>query len=267
MELGLEGKTAIVTGGSRGIGLRVAQYFSQAGASVMLVARSAPALKEGANAILAEGGKAAWCSADVTDAEDVRRCVEKTVEAFGSVDVLVNNAGINPLQGPLVEIDVNLAARAGDVNLMAPLLWSREVWQAGMQETGGTILNISAISAMGIYRNAGWYGAVKAGLLHLTRQLAYEMAPLVRVNAIAPGMVETTMGEANAKEFGMVVRDDRSARPSRAQMAGSVPLRRLGSTDDIAAAALFLCSDAASWITGSTLVVDGGLLTLPHGST
>lgn len=263
MELRLDGKTAIVTGGSRGIGLRIAQYFSQAGAAVMLVARNAPSLKEGADAILAEGGKAAWCAADVADLDDARRCIAQTIAAFGGVDVLVNNAGINPHQGPLIDIQPHLAARAGDVNLAAPLLWAGEVWRAGMKDTGGSILNISAISAMSVYRNAGWYGTVKAGLLHLTRQLAYELAPLVRVNAIAPGIVETTMGEANASEFGGPTGRDAYARPSKEEMAKRIPLRRVGSTDDIAAAALFLSSDAASWITGSTLTVDGGLLTLP----
>jgi NAD(P)-dependent dehydrogenase (short-subunit alcohol dehydrogenase family) len=138
-------------------------------------------------------------------------------------------------------------AKTVEVNFQGPLVWTQEACRAGLAEGGGSVLNIASIGGLAVEPSLGIYNATKAALLHLTRTLAKELAPAVRVNAIAPGLVKTDMARALWE-------------PHEEAVAAHVPARRLGEPDDIANAALFLSSDAASWITGSTLVVDGGML-------
>lgn len=248
----LTGRTAVVTGGSRGIGLATAERLLDAGANVVITARNREGLDEATATIERERPDASVLAvaAHAGREEDAEACFAAAVDAFGGVDILVNNAATNPYMGPLVGIDASRAAKTHEVNLWGPLLWSQVAWRAAMHEHGGNIINISSIGGLRVDTNIGYYNVTKAALNHLTRQLAYELAPKVRVNAIAPSLIKTEMARAIWE-------------PHEERIAKLLPAGRLGTTDDVAAAVLFLVSDAASWITGQVLVLDGGALVVP----
>ncbi|MFF4361422.1 SDR family oxidoreductase [Streptomyces sp. NPDC001604] len=241
--LDLTGRTAVVTGASRGIGLAIAQALAAAGANVVLTSRS----QEAADAAAAQVGTAIGVGAHAVDEEAARRCVELTLERFGSLDILVNNAGTNPAFGPVIDQDHGRFAKTFDVNLWAPVLWTGLATRAWMGEHGGAVVNTASVGGMAFEANIGLYNASKAALIHLTRQLALELSPKVRVNAVAPGVVRTKLAEALWKEHEQTV-------------SASTALGRIGEPADIASAVAFLVSDAASWITGETMVIDGGQL-------
>jgi NAD(P)-dependent dehydrogenase (short-subunit alcohol dehydrogenase family) len=257
MELRLDGKTALVTGGSRGIGQAIALAFADAGASVMISSRSAEGLEASVREIRAGlgevAGDVAWTVANAGDPEQAEACVAATVDLFGGVDILVNNAATNPYYGPIIEIDQGRADKTVRVNQSGYLEWTQAAWRAGMADRGGVVLNIASIGGLTVEGGIGWYNVTKAAVIHLTSQLAGELGPAVRVNAIAPGLVRTQLAKA-LWETG------------EEKITKRLPTRRLGEPSDIASAALFLCSDAASWITGETLVVDGGSLCIASGS-
>jgi NAD(P)-dependent dehydrogenase (short-subunit alcohol dehydrogenase family) len=178
------------------------------------------------------------------------------VDRFGGVDILVNNAGTNPYFGPMIDIDVVRAQKTFEVNQLAIVLWTAAAVKAGLGSGGigsGSIINVASIGGLGVEPGIGWYNVTKAAVLHLTRQFSFELAPAVRVNALAPGLVKTKLASALWEGRG----EDR--------IAAHIPLRRLGMPDDIATAALFLASDASSWMTGQTLVIDGGTTAQPSG--
>jgi NAD(P)-dependent dehydrogenase (short-subunit alcohol dehydrogenase family) len=252
MDVRLDGKVALVTGGSRGIGRAIAHRFAESGANVMLSARKAEALADAAASMTGLVGEVAWYAANVGDPEAAQRCVEATVDRFGSLDVLVNNAATNPYFGPLMEIDLSRAEKTVQVNQEAALVWTQCAWRASMAQRGGSVVNLSSVGGFSVERGIGWYNVTKAALAHLTRQLAYELGPGVRVNALAPGLVRTDFARALWEPAGDAI-------------ARRLPLQRLGEPDDIAKAALFVASDAASWMTGQVLVVDGGALAMPSG--
>lgn len=241
----LDGKAALVTGASRGIGFAIARQFVDAGAKVMITARRAEDLKAAAARLSTCAEKVMWRVANAGKAEDADACVEAAVEQFGTLDVLVNNAATNPYFGPLLDLDWLRAMKTVEVNQWGPIAWSRAAYRSGMQQRGGAILNIASIGGFAPERNIGWYNATKASVLHVTRQLAYELSPEVRVNALAPGLVRTHFARALWERH-------------EEEIASRLPLRRIGVPTDIAGAALFLVSDEASWITGSVLTVDGG---------
>ncbi len=247
MELRLDGKVAVVTGASRGIGRATAAALAGAGASVVLTSRKQDALEEAAAGI---DGETAVFAANAGEPEQAEACIAFAVERFGAVDVLVNNAATNPYMGPSIDIDLPRYDKTFQVNLRGPLVWTQAAVRASMRERGGSVVNIASIGGLSIEPSIGIYNTTKAALIHLTKTLAIDLAPGIRVNAVAPGLVKTDMARALWE-------------PHEEAMAKRMPLHRLGEPDDIASAVLFLASDAASWITGHTLVVDGGALVAP----
>jgi NAD(P)-dependent dehydrogenase (short-subunit alcohol dehydrogenase family) len=238
----LGGRTAIVTGASRGIGLAIAQQLAAAGANVVVTSRKQEAADEAAQQV---GGSAIGVGAHAVDEDAAQHCVDLTLDRFGSIDILVNNAGTNPAYGPLIEQDHARFAKTFDVNLWAPLLWTSLVVKAWMGEHGGAVINTASIGGLHQSPYMGMYNATKAALIHVTKQLALELSPRIRVNAICPGVVRTRLAEALWKDH-----ED--------ALTGSTALGRIGEPPDVAAAVAFLVSDQASWITGETMVIDGG---------
>ena len=249
MDLRLDGKVALVTGGSRGIGRAIAAAFAESGAAVMIASRKAEALELAAAEMT---GEVAWFVANAGDPSAAAACVDATKARFGAVDILVNNAATNPYLGPLIDIDPSRADKIVQVNQWAVIHWTQLAYRAWMAEHGGAVINLASIGGIGVEPVIGYYNVTKAAVIHITKHLASELGPAVRVNAIAPGLIKTDMARALWETYGD-------------QMASRLPLRRLGEPADIAAAAVFLASDAASWITGTTLVVDGGALVTPVG--
>jgi NAD(P)-dependent dehydrogenase (short-subunit alcohol dehydrogenase family) len=238
----LHGKTAIITGASRGIGLAAAQALAAAGANVVLTSRKQDAADQAAAQIV---GSAIGVGAHAVDEDQARRCIEVALDRFGSVDILVNNAGTNPAYGPMVEQDHAQFAKIFDVNLWAPLLWTALAAKAWMGEHGGSVINTASLGGLRHEAGLGLYNTTKAALIYLTRQLALELSPEIRVNTIAPGVVRTRLSEALWKDH-------------ETQVAASTALNRIGEPSDVAAAVVFLASEAAAWITGETMVIDGG---------
>lgn len=249
----LAGKVAVVTGASRGIGRAIAEAFVANGARVMISSRRAASLAKVVEEI--GGDRVAWFEANAGDPDAAQACVEATVARFGSVDILVNNAATNPYFGPMIDIDMPRAMKTVGVNAVAPLIWTQSAWRCGMRESGGSVINIASVGGYTVEPNIGFYNVTKAALLQITRQLAGELGPGVRVNALAPGLVKTDMARA--------LWEDREE-----EIASRLPLQRLGTVGDIASAAVFLASDQSAWITGHTIVVDGGSLVdgvIAHG--
>ena len=191
MDVRFDGKVALVTGSSRGIGLAIATELAASGARVMLSSRKADALEA---AVAGIDGDVAWTVANAGEPDQAAACVAATIERFGAVDILVNNAATNPYMGPTIDIDLPRLDKTIAVNWRAPLVWSQLAWQRSMQEHGGAILNVASIGGLSVEPTIGAYNATKAALLHLTRTLAAELAPGVRVNAIAPGPGEDRHG-------------------------------------------------------------------------
>lgn len=248
MELRLDGKVALITGASRGIGRAVAGTFAAAGAKVMLSSRKEDALQDAVAAIEPTStGELAYFAANAGDPEAAAECIRVTIERFGRLDVLVNNAATNPYMGRMIDIDLPRLDKTNEVNLRGPFVWMQQAWSQWMSDHGGNVINMASIGGLDVETSIGHYNVTKAALIHLTKSLAKELAPSVRVNAIAPGLVKTDMARALWE-------------PNEAAVSAMVPLGRLGEPADIANAALFLASDAASWITGTTMVVDGGMM-------
>jgi len=242
---GLQGKVAIVTGASRGIGLGIAERLVAEGAKVTITARKQDALDE---AVASLGGPdcALGVAGNAGDAEHRADTVARTIETFGSVDLLVNNTGINPVYGPLVEIDLDAARKIVEVNSIAALAWVQAAHRAWMGEHGGAVVNVSSVSGVRPAPGISMYGASKAMLISLTESLAVELGPTIRVNAVAPAVVKT--------RFATALYEGREE-----EVSAKYPLKRLGVPDDIGSVVAFLLSDDSSWLTGQTLVVDGGI--------
>jgi len=246
MQISLEGKTALVTGASRGIGKAIAQQFAASGANVMLSSRKQDALEAAAAEIAESGadGDTAVFAANAGNVDAAEACVQATIERFGGLDILVNNAATNPYFGATLGIDQSRYDKTFEVNLRAPLFWSQKAWTAAFQDKPGVIINIASVGGFRAEPGLGVYNVTKAALIHLTRQLAAEIGP-TRVVGIAPGLVETDFSALLVENFGE-------------SLAKRLPMKRLGRPADIANLATFLASDEASWITAETYVIDGG---------
>jgi NAD(P)-dependent dehydrogenase (short-subunit alcohol dehydrogenase family) len=243
--MGLEGRTAIVTGASRGIGLAIAHRLVADGARVVITGRTQETLDKavadlgGRKNVLAVAGKAA-------DPSHRGSVVAAAVATYGSVDLLVNNTGINPVYGSLLDVDPAVAAKMVDTNVLAAMAWVKACRDAWMGAHGGAVVNLSSVAGLAPSPGIGWYGATKAMLSRVTSELAVELAPTIRVNAVAPAVVKTKF--AGALYEG---REDK--------VASTYPMKRLGVPEDVASLVWFLLSDEASWITGQTITIDGGL--------
>jgi 3-oxoacyl-[acyl-carrier protein] reductase len=239
------GKTAIVTGASRGIGLAIAERLVADGAKVVITARKQEALDE---AVATLGGSefAIGVAGRADDVEHQTETVAKAIETFGSADLLVNNAGINPAYGPLMDIDVDAARKITEVNCIAAVSWTKAVHSAWMKEHGGAIVNIASVSGVRPAPGIAYYGASKAMLIHLTEELAVELAPSIRVNCVAPAVVKT--------RFAGALYEGREA-----EVSSLYPLKRLGEPEDISGVVAFLLSQDSAWITGQNIVIDGGV--------
>ncbi|WP_199922733.1 SDR family oxidoreductase [Streptomyces sp. NRRL S-87] len=238
------GRVALITGASRGIGYGVAEALVARGDRVVITGRNEDALKEaverlGADRVVGIAGKA-------HDEAHQAAAVDRAMEAFGRIDFLVNNAGTNPVFGPLADMDLGVARKVYETNVISALGFAQRTWHAWQKDHGGAIVNIASIAGLSPSPFIGAYGMSKAAMINLTIQLAHEMAPGVRVNAIAPAVVKT--------RFAQALYEGREA-----EAAAAYPLGRLGVPSDIGGAAAFLTSEQSEWVTGQTLVVDGGI--------
>jgi dehydrogenase/reductase SDR family protein 4 len=244
----LDGRVALVTGGSRGIGLAIATALAEAGATVALNARHADACEAGAAQISGLGGTAMSVPGHVGDAATCEAVVTEVMRRAGRLDILVNNAATNPQYGPILDADEGAINKIWDVNVMGPIRLTRHAVAAWMREHGGSVVNMASVAGIRPEALTGAYNASKAALITLTRTLARELGPLgIRVNAIAPGLVETKLARYLVETT--EIHD---------HILAQTALGRHAVPDEIAGAALFLASDAASFVTGSILVVDGG---------
>ena len=241
MEITLDGKVALVSGASKGIGKAIAATLAASGAKVMLNSRKQDQLEAAAAEMTGEVDIFA-CNAGDDDAGE--RAVTATVERFGGLDILVNNAATNPYFGATLGVDAARYDKTFQVNLKAPLFWSQAAWEHAFKDRPGTIINIASVGGLRAEFGLGVYNLTKAALIHLTRQLANELGP-TRVVGVAPGLVQTDFAAVLVENYGE-------------RMAARLPTRRLGEPLDVANLVTFLASDAASWITGETFVIDGG---------
>jgi NAD(P)-dependent dehydrogenase (short-subunit alcohol dehydrogenase family) len=236
-----DGTTTLVTGASRGIGLAIAQRIVDEGGRVAITARGRETLDAAVEGL--GGASVAIGIAGKADDPDHRASVfERIASEFGTLDHLVNNAGINPAYGPAMDVDDGAVRKIFEVNLIGSLSWSRDAVRGGLTKS---IVNIASIAGMNAAPGIALYGVSKAALISLTQQLAFELAPGIRVNAVAPAVIKT--------DFAKALYEGREA-----EVGGAYPLGRLGLPVDVAGPVAFLLSDDAAWITGQTVVIDGG---------
>ncbi|MCX5259856.1 SDR family oxidoreductase [Streptomyces canus] len=240
----LSGKVALITGASRGIGYGIAEALVARGDRVVITGRTEDSLKEAVEQLGAE--RAVYVAGKAHDEAHQAAAVERAMEDFGRVDYLINNAGTNPVFGPIADLDLGVARKVFETNVISALGFAQKTWHAWQKDNGGAIVNIASVAGIAPSPFIAAYGVSKAALINLTQQLAHEFAPGVRVNAIAPAVVKT--------KFASALYEGREA-----EAAASYPLARLGVPSDIGGAAAFLTSAQSDWVTGQTLVVDGGI--------
>ncbi len=251
--LNLTGKVAVITGASRGIGAAIAQSFAAAGARVVLASRKLESLTSVAEGIRAAGGEAVAVACHTGHAAEVEALAARAEEAFGGIDILVNNAATNPHFGPLLDADESQWDKTFEVNVKG-YVHAIRACVPRMRARGpgamGAIVNVASVAGLAPHSGLGVYGVLKAAVLMLTKTLAAELAPDIRVNAIAPGLIQTRFSE------GLWSTPELRDRALRA-----IPQRRIGQPEDLVGAVLYLASDAARYTTGTVIVIDGGQLT------
>jgi len=244
----LSGRIALVTGASRGIGSAIAEALAEHGAKVVLSSRKQEGLDAEASRINERFPKAAeGIAAHAGRQEDLERLVTTVMERHGRIDILVNNAATNPYFGSMMDMEMPAWDKTFEVNLRGVFFLTKLVYSASMERNGGAIVNIASIGGLRPGYGLGAYNVTKAGVIMLTRQLAREIGTKVRVNAIAPGLIKTRFAEALWGNEELLKR-----------VVESNPMRRIGSPEEIAGAVVFLASDAASYVNGEVIVIDGG---------
>ncbi len=244
----LTGDVAVVTGAGRGIGEGVAKRLARAGASVVCAARRTDEIERVAREIATAGGRAIAVTTDVTSERALEALAQAAIDSYGRLDVWVNNAGGSPIQRPILELPPEEWHATIALNLTAIFYAVRAA--APRMGAGGRIVNISSIAAQDIYVGSGHYSAAKAGVNMLTRTLAQELGPRIRVNAVMPGLVPT--------EVMMSALQLTHAELPAFEKTMNLPAGRLGTPDDIAAAVLYLCAPASAWVTGQSIRICGG---------
>ena len=235
-------KTILITGGSRGIGLAIAEkYLNTQEYNVVVTGRKEQTLEELSKEVDNKNFYTIAAKADEEEAAD-KTCKDVN-EKFGSLDILINNAGTNPAGGALMDVDIGAVQKTWDVNLMGPLLWSRAAYK---NELSTAIMNICSVGGIAPSQLMGAYNVSKAALIYLTKQLAYELAPDIRVNGVAPAIVKTKLSQ-------LLWENEDFAKNLHL-------LKKLGEPEDIANAVYYMCSDDAGWVTGEVLTIDGGFL-------
>jgi len=250
--LDFSGRTVLIVGGTSGIGLATAEQFVRQGAAVMLAGRTAEKGRVAVTRLTALGGEAVYVRTDVCDEVQVENLVSETVSIFGRLDVLVNSAGVMN-RDLLTELEQDDWDTVLDTNLRGVYLACKHAVRPMVRQGRGAVVNVASyLGAFGAHDNSPAYGASKAGVLALTRSLALQVGPQgIRVNAVCPALVITPLNE-------YIIHDAPDPAAKEAEMADPYPLGRLGRPADVAAAILFLASDEAGWITGTSLLIDGG---------
>lgn len=244
----LGGRVAIVTGASRGLGMAIAEGLAEHGATVVLSSRKQPDLEDEAQRINARfADRAVAIAAHAGREDELRNLVDRTMDRFGHIDILVNNAGTNPYFGPVVDAELAAWDKTFEVNLRGYFILTKLVVKASMARTGGAIVNIASTGGLRPAPGLGVYGVTKAGVVMLTRTLAKELGGGIRVNCIAPGLFKTRFAEALWSNEAILNRS-----------LSENPMGRIGDPSEIAGAVVFLVSDAASFVNGEVLVIDGG---------
>ena len=238
-------RVAIVTGASRGIGYAIAEALVQRGDRVCITGRTAESLAVSAQAL---GGpeRAIFVAGKAHEAAHQDEVIDTVMKTFGRIDVLVNNVGTNPVFGPVIELDSAIIRKVLDINVISAFEWTQKAYRAWMGQHGGAVVNVASVAGLRPAPGLGIYGMSKAALKYLTELLAVELGPKVRVNAVAPAVVKTVFARALYEG-----RED--------DVASRYPAGRLGVPADVGNAVAYLLSDEASWITGQTWVLDGGI--------
>ncbi len=244
----LTGKVAIVTGASKGIGEYMATAFAQAGASVVVSSRKQEAVDEVAKSIVEQGGIATGVAANTGSLEELEQLVNKTVELYGGIDIIVNNAATNPVFGPVINTNEDAFDKIMNVNVKGPFEFAKMAFPHMKKRGGGSIINISSIGGLSPEPFLGIYSVSKSALISLTKVLAKEWGPMgIRANVICPGLIKTKFSQALW-----------SNEPIVDKMTKELPLPRIGQPDEMAGLALFLASEASSYCTGGVYTADGG---------